>query len=111
IVLAAYSVENFGKLVKGAAGAVELTPTVIRNDDSGATNVDSLFCVFWTHDAFEAKFIVPVLDHFGNVTPIHRRVEHVCEVIPNSGGASRQRDVLLQLRQPKFFVGGVFDCP
>src|SRR5215471_669016 len=96
--LVADNVDDLGKLVKRAARSVELTPTVVGNHNSGAANIDGPLCVLWAHHALEAKLVAPVLDHVGDITPTHRRVEHICEVITNGCRAARHGNVVFQLR-------------
>ena len=59
----------------------------------------------------ETEFVVPLLDRFRNIAPVHRLVEHVGEVIADGRRAAAKVDVTFQLRQPELLVGHVLDRP
>ena len=81
-----------------------------KRDDSGATNVDGLFA--------SSGLMMPLRQNLSSqcltISATSRQFidgSSMFVIISNGGGASRHRDALLQLRQPEFFVDGIFDCP
>src|SRR4030095_3642715 len=94
-----------------AAGTVKLTTAVIRHHDSGAADVDGFFCIIHAHDSFQAELAVPMLDHFSNIAPVHRRVEHCREIGADRGRTPGHSDMVLELRQSKSLVSQIVDCP
>src|SRR5277367_2922498 len=100
-------VDNFRQLIKGTSRTVQLAPTMVRNDDTRTTDVDGLPGIFDAHHSFKTELVVPLLDHFRNVAPVHRWVEHICEVIAYGGRASFYVDMSVQLRQPKRIMGKI----
>src|SRR5262245_46092376 len=104
-------IDDFCQLVERAAGAVKLTTAVIRHDDSGAADVDGFFGIIDAHDSFQAELAVPMLDHFSNIAPVHRRVEHCREIVADRGRTSGHGNVVLELRQSKSLVRQIVDCP
>src|SRR5262249_40556666 len=69
--LVADGLHDLSHLGKGAARTIKLVPTMIRNDDSGAANIDRSFCVVYAHDPLQAELAVPLFDHFSDVVPVH----------------------------------------
>src|SRR6185437_15839189 len=63
------------------------------------------------HDAFETELAIPELDHFGHVVPVHGSVKHLGEIASDRHRSAAHVDMLVQLRQRKFFVRRVFDSP
>ena len=104
-------VHDLRQLVERTARAVQLASAVIGNDDAGAAYVDGAFRVLDRHDAFQAELPVPEFHHFGDVIPVHARVEHLGEIAADGLGAAAHVDVIVELRQPEPFVGHVVDRP
>ena len=96
----AHSIDDFGKLIKGCAAAVELATAVVRNHDCRRTYIDRPPRVGDGHHAFETKLSAPVdADCLGNL-PVHRLIEGSREVGPNRNRFARAlSDMILQIRQ------------
>ena len=72
---------------------------------------DRVLRVLDRHDALQAELAVPQPDHLGHVVPGHRRVQHLGEVAADRHRAAAHVDVLVELRQPEFFMREVIDAP
>ena len=79
----AHCIDDFSQLIECGARAIQLPTAVIGQDDSTAADVESVFGVGQRHDPFDAKLAVPQRDHFSNVIPAYRSVQHLGKIAPD----------------------------
>ena len=67
----AHRINDFGELIKVAAGTIKLTATMVRHHDAGATDVDGTAGVGHAHDAFQGEMTAPTSPDIFSILPAH----------------------------------------
>ena len=104
-------IDDLRQLIERRARTVELPAAMVGQHDAGAADLDGAPGIRHRHDALQAELPVPQLHHFGDVVPVHGRVEHLGKVAADRHGAAAHVDVLVELRQLEAFMREVVDAP